>query len=79
MISRRTGRSLDLFTEPLDARLTDYFSLFKDLLNREFNPIQKINVESINGEPALRSPFAEALKRFGFRPTRNSLELWREY
>jgi ATP-dependent Lhr-like helicase len=79
MISRRTGRSLDLFTEPLDAQLAEYLSLFKDLLSREFNPIQKINVESINGEPALRSPFADALKRFGFRPTRNSLELWREY
>ncbi len=79
MISRRSGRSLDLFTEPVDARLADYFSLFKDLLNREFNPIQKINVESINGIPALRSPYAEALKRFGFRSARNSLELWREY
>jgi len=79
MISRRMGRNLDLFTEPGDARLADYFSLFKDLLSREFNPMQKISVERINGEPALRSPYAEALKRFGFRFTRNSMELWREY
>ncbi len=79
MLSRRSGRSLNLFTEPGDARLSDYFSLFKDILNREFNPIQKISVERINGEPALRSPYREALKRLGFRSTRNSLELWREY
>lgn len=79
MISKRHGKSIDVFVAPGDAHLLDYFSLFKDLLTREFNPIQKITVEMINSEPVLRSPYAEALKQFGFQATRNTMELWKEY
>ncbi len=49
MISRRMGKGLDIFVEPDDARLADYFVLFKDLLAREFQPLQRIVVETING------------------------------
>jgi ATP-dependent Lhr-like helicase len=79
MISKRSGRSLDILVAPEDVHLSDYFALFKELLTREFNPLQKIGIETINGEPAIRSPYAEALKKFGFRAARNALELWKEY
>ncbi|MGE5172896.1 MAG: DEAD/DEAH box helicase [Betaproteobacteria bacterium] len=79
MISKRLGRGLEIFVKPDDAHLAGYFALFKDLLDREFNPIQKVSVETVNGEPALRSPFGGALKQFGFRSSRTSLELWKEY
>jgi ATP-dependent Lhr-like helicase len=79
MVAKRGGKGLDIFTGAEDPNLQGYFSLFKDLLGREFNPLQKISVETINGEAALRSPYAEALRQFGFRPARTVMELWREY
>jgi ATP-dependent Lhr-like helicase len=79
MISKRLGKSLEILTPPGNARLTDYVTLFKDLLSREFNPVQKISVETVNGEPALRSPYVESLKQVGFRISRTGLELWKEY
>jgi ATP-dependent Lhr-like helicase len=79
MISKRNGRNLEILTGPEDSMLPDYFALFRDLLNREFNPPQKITIETINGEPARQSAFSSALKQFGFRSARNVLELWKEY
>ncbi len=79
LVSKRLGKSLEIRVAPGEPHLPDYLSLFKDLLSREFNPLQKITVEEINGGPALRSPFAEAMKQFGFRSARNALELWKEY
>ena len=79
MISKRSGKNLEIMVPPDDAHLVEYFRLFKDLLGREFNPVQKITIETVNGEPALLSPYAGALKVFGFRSARNALELWKEY
>ncbi len=79
MVSKRRGKRLELFTTPEDAQLPEYLAFFKELLTREFNPLHTISVEKINGEPALHSPYAEALKRFGFRSARSALELWKEY
>jgi ATP-dependent Lhr-like helicase len=79
MISKRSGKNLEITVQPDDEHLGEYFALFKDLLSREFNPLQKITVETINGEPALRSPYADALRKFGFRSARSVLELWKEY
>jgi ATP-dependent Lhr-like helicase len=79
MISKRNGKSLDILAGREDTHLPEYFSLFKHMLAREFNPIQKISVATINNEPVLRSPYAEALKQFGFHSTRNAVELWKEF
>ena len=79
MISRRLGRSLDIFVDPDDAGLPDYFGMFKELLSREFNPPRKVTVETINGQTAGSSPYAGALRQIGFRSSRNVLELWKEY
>lgn len=79
MISKRLGKSIDLFVGPDDVHLRDYFSLFKDLLTREFNPIRKIIVETINGETVLNSPYGEMLRQFGFRSARQVMEMWKEY
>ncbi len=79
MISKRQGKSLEILARPDDDRLAGYFALFKDLLSREFNPVRKSTIDTVNGEPVLRSPYAEALKGFGFRSARTSLELWKEY
>ena len=79
MIVKRQGKSLDIFAGPEEPNLEEYFSLFKNLLTREFNPLQKIVIETINGEPATRRPYGDALKKLGFRSARNVLELWKEY
>jgi ATP-dependent Lhr-like helicase len=79
MISKRSGKNLEIMAQPADEHLAEFFTLFKDLLTREFNPLQKISIETINGEPAIKSPYAEALKKFGFRSARNVLELWKEF
>jgi ATP-dependent Lhr-like helicase len=79
MVSKRLGKSLVFLAGPEDTHLAEYCSLFKDLLSREFNQMQKISVETVNNEPVLRSPYAEALKQYGFRSARNALELWKEY
>ena len=79
MISKRIGKSIELFVGPDDAHLPEYFSLFKDMLTRDFNPVQKIIVETVNSRPVLQSSYAQALKQFGFRAARQGMELWREY
>ncbi len=79
MISKRLGKSLDILVTPEDAHLAGYFVLFKDMLSREFKPLQKISVEIVNGVPVLQSPHAEALRQFGFKTARNTLELWKEF
>ncbi len=79
MTAKRQGKSLEILVPPDDARLAGYYVLFKDLLSREFNPLQKISIKTINDEPAMKSPYADSLKQFGFRSARNILELWKEY
>jgi len=79
MVSKRLGKNLEILVPPDDSRLSDYVSLFKDLMSREFNPMQKISIETVNGEPVMRTPYVEALKQVGFRVSRTGLELWKEY
>jgi ATP-dependent Lhr-like helicase len=78
MVSKRQGKNLELMVPSDDKHLAGYFALFKDLLGREFNPVRKIVIEMVNDEPAMKSPYLEPLKQFGFRSARNTLELWRE-
>ncbi len=79
MISKRLGKNVELMVPPDDGHLAAYWILFRDLLGREFNPVRKIAIETINGEPVLKSPYLEPLRQFGFHSTRNALELWRGY
>jgi ATP-dependent helicase Lhr and Lhr-like helicase len=78
MTTKRLGKNIELLVPPNDKHLAEYFVLFKDLLGREFNPVKKIVIETINDEPAMQSPYQEPLRQFGFRSSRNALELWRE-
>jgi ATP-dependent Lhr-like helicase len=79
LVSKRLGKALDIRVPPDDLRLREYLAFFKDLLGREFRPLTRISVEEINGGSALGSAYAGALRAFGFRPSRTTLDLWREY
>ena len=79
LISRRYGKELEILVPPGEPQFPEYLSFFKVLLTREFNPVKRIFVELINGEPAAASPYAEALKGSGFQESYKGLELWRKY
>jgi ATP-dependent helicase Lhr and Lhr-like helicase len=79
LVSRRYGKDLELRIAPEDPQLPQYLAFFKVLLTREFNPLKRVFVERINGEPAATSPYAAALKAFGFQVSYKGLELWRSY
>jgi ATP-dependent Lhr-like helicase len=79
VISRRNGRSLEIFAPPAEPRLPDYLAFFKLLLTREFSPEKNILVEKINGRPALGSDYAGPLKAFGFTGGYQGLELVKKY
>ena len=62
LISRKHGRILEIFAEPEDPAIPEYLCPLSHLLQREFRPLRRILVETINGEPAATSPYAEAIR-----------------
>ncbi|HLO25246.1 MAG TPA: ATP-dependent helicase, partial [Geobacteraceae bacterium] len=79
VVSRRFGKELRIDVEPDDPRLPDYLAFFRVLVSREFNPRKQVNVERINGSPAARSVYRQALIEFGFQESYKGLEFWRRY
>ncbi|MDQ5984943.1 MAG: ATP-dependent RNA helicase DbpA [Syntrophus sp. SKADARSKE-3] len=79
IISRRNGNDLNIFAPPDDPRLSEYLSLFKVHLSREFSPEKIITVERINGRPARESAYASALSEFGFTKYHKGLEMTARY
>ncbi len=77
IISRRRFKDLEIFAPPDHPFLERYLSFCKAVLNRRFNPVRRIMVETINGEKAGESPYADRLKRFGFSGEYKGLEMRR--
>ncbi len=80
LVSRRRGRELVVRCGADHPHLEDYFGVLKVLLTRHFQPLSSIDVETINGEPAVASPFRGKLAEI-FRLTREprSVKLWKRY
>ncbi len=80
MVSRRLGKKIDIHVPVEHPRLLDYFAVFKVLLSRQFQPLSSLEIETINGAPALDSPyrgrFAEVFRVQG---EVRSIRLWKEY
>jgi ATP-dependent Lhr-like helicase len=66
VVSRRRGRELDLRVPPDSPRMPEYLSFVKVLTSRDVRPMSAVHVETINGEPALASPYREPLVAAGF-------------
>jgi ATP-dependent Lhr-like helicase len=66
LVSRRRGRELELRVPPDAPRLSDYLSCIKNLTGRDARPMSAVHVETINGEPALSSPYKNCLLAAGF-------------
>ena len=68
LTSERNGKSLIINIEPDDKDLPLCLAPLKNMLYREFQPVRKIRIETINGAPAAQSPYLEAL-RISFETT----------
>jgi len=79
ILSKRSGKHLDIRVPHDHPFLPRYLEFFKKLVGREFNPRKFILVETINDEPSAASPYAEALLSFGFSKDYKGLELRRKY
>jgi len=79
VVAKRNGKELLIKAEPDDPALHAYFAFCKTLLTRQFNPLKSIVVESVNGRPALESPYKTALQSIGFTREYKSLILRRQY
>ena len=62
MVSKRYGRDLTFPISPEDPRLPEYLGPLRHLLTRPFQPVRRIAIETINGEPAPQSPYVPALR-----------------
>ena len=79
LVLKRSGKTLEFSTEPDNQHMDKYFMIFKSLMNRDFNPMNHISIETINGEPAYKSEYAAPLKKFGFVVSYRYLELRKKY
>jgi len=62
MVSKRYGKDLTFHISPEDPRLPEYIGVLHHLLTRPFQPVRRIAIETINGEPAPQSPYVPALR-----------------
>jgi ATP-dependent Lhr-like helicase len=74
-ISMQKGKKVVFYVPPDDPELPKYLKVFKVQLIRRFNPLKRIKVETVNEEPAVESPYKEALMAFGFTTDYLSLVL----
>jgi ATP-dependent Lhr-like helicase len=62
LISRRNGEELTFNVPPDDPRLPEYMGVLRHLLTRQFQPVKRIAIETINDEKAPQSPYVDALR-----------------
>jgi ATP-dependent Lhr-like helicase len=62
IISQQNGRSLTIKVPPEDPDLTEFYGFLRHLLSRQFQPLRRINIDTINGEAAVDSPYLNSLK-----------------
>jgi len=62
LISRQSARKLTIRVAEEHPNLKQYFNFMRHLLERPFEPLKKITVETINGKDAATSPYTEILE-----------------
>jgi ATP-dependent Lhr-like helicase len=80
LVSKRRGKELDPRVGAEHPHLAEYFGVLKMLLAREVQPLSNLEVETIAGVPALKSPYVDKMGEV-FRVTREtrSVRLWKRY
>jgi ATP-dependent Lhr-like helicase len=80
VVSRRNGGELEIRVAPDHPHVKAYLQFLKVLLTRGFDPLKAIDVETINSEPAPRSPYAPVIvEEFAATRESKSLRLRRRY
>jgi len=78
VVSKRNGKELEVNAPPDDPRLAEYFGVFRDLQARQFEPMNVITIEGINGRPAQKSEYLEPLRgMFELTADYKSVKLWK--
>ncbi len=62
LMSERNGKNLSINVAPDHSHLPEYFAVLRHLLMRRFQPIKRIQIETINGDPSISSPYVDVLK-----------------
>ena len=62
MTSERNGKVLNFNVPCDDPEMQEFLGVLHHLLKREFQPLRRITIETINGEDAARSPYADPLR-----------------
>jgi len=62
LVSQQKGGRLDFHLSPGNPDLPSCFEFFHVMMTRKVQPLRRIVIESINGEPAGRSPYLEAFR-----------------
>ncbi len=75
VVARANGTRLSFHLAPDHPDLPLCFGLFRMLVDRRFRPLPRLEVESIDDAPAVDSPYARPLLRWGFRRDYKSLVL----
>jgi ATP-dependent Lhr-like helicase len=79
MICRKNCKDVRIHVPPDHPFLPAYCELFKALVNRNFNPVRSIMVETINDIHAASSPYATQLKAVGFTKNYRGLEMVKQF
>jgi ATP-dependent Lhr-like helicase len=62
LVSRQNGKKLTFRVPPDDPQVEDCLEFLRVLLTRQFKPLRRITLETINGEAPARSPYLNALR-----------------
>ena len=78
VVSQRQGKAVTINLAEDDPDLPECLGVISHLLQRDFQPLKRIKVETINEEPAAGSVYAATLARqFDAQPDGQSLTLYR--
>lgn len=63
MVSEKLGKTLTIHAEPDSPEFDRCLALFEHLFHRDIHPLRQITIETINGKPAIGSPYLNAFKK----------------
>lgn len=79
LISRRLGHDLSIRVPPGHTYLASYLSALRNLVDRAFLPLKNVEVETVNGEPSMDSPYLRDLMEAGFEKGIKTVSLRKRY
>jgi ATP-dependent Lhr-like helicase len=74
---QKGGKELSVVGEPAPAVLESGLGIYRFLLGREAAPQSSVTVETINGQNASTSPYADMLRTVGFTSDYRGMSLWK--